>query len=501
MHLKKFIKILLCLQLTISPISKAEQREVFDFEGDVPDYIFSGEGRGDGRENGNCIGAGCDDISPEDSGQGEWYESPDRDENGSNDYDQNENQNDRDFDQSNDPDVDFTHETNERPRQIVTFDRDRGDGVIYVRDEKGRNYYRGPPSELVNDEQGDFHSKDHTDIYFDDKDQKYVKSDDGKSLINLNNLLHCAPSFDCEFMGFREDWWNYSMWPEFDSADEANEWFNLEHFSKKQFQIKTGIDKAWNDPSISRSPEKADVLQTAEFLYDEAKSAYEKSLHSEAYALQDGAAHLTSTLVDIGLGISPLGWAKDAYELISGKSIVTGQALTANERLLSGIGVMMPGVAGFAFAGMKIIARNPLSRQAIKNAAAQAEKISNFLGDLKPVRFREGKNTTEVAIIGRDMTYVKEAGNRLNAAGIKARIFYPSPEATKDLSDYARNFDGNFIPYEKIPNTFAHKENMDWIRQVKYDEIPLVDVGNPSQKIIPSRFYDDEIIEIFGKDK
>ena len=35
MHLKKFIKILLCLQLTISPLSKAEQREGFDFEGDA----------------------------------------------------------------------------------------------------------------------------------------------------------------------------------------------------------------------------------------------------------------------------------------------------------------------------------------------------------------------------------------------------------------------------------------------------------------------------------
>lgn len=345
------------MQLTISPLSKAEQREVFDFEGDAPDYIFSGESSGDGRENGNCIGAGCDDISPEDSGQGEWSESPDRDENGSNDYDHNENQNDRDFDHSNDPGIDFTHKTNERPRQIVTFDRDRGDGVIYIRDEKGKNYYRGPPSELVKDEQGDFYSPDNTDIYFDDKDQKYVKSDDGKSLINLNNLLQCAPSFDCESLGFREDWWNYSMGPEIDNGDEANEWSNLEHFSKKQFQIKNGIDKAWDESSISRSPDKAAVLQTAAFLYNEAKSAYEKSFHIEAYALQDGAAHLTSLVADIGLGLSPIGWAKDAYELITGKGFVDGRTLTANERIFAGLGVIANTAGPLGIAGIKLINR------------------------------------------------------------------------------------------------------------------------------------------------
>ncbi len=501
MDLKSFIKILLSFQLAITPIARAEEREIFDFEGDVPDYVYPGEGRGSGHENGNCTGSGCDELSPEEREEGERYEGPDHHENGENDFDYKDAPSDRDDGSREERSFDFTNETNERPRQIVTFDRDRGDGVVYVRDEKGKNYYRGPPSESIKDEEGDYTSADHTDIYFDDKDQKFVKSNDGQALLNLNNLLLCAPSFDCEFEGFREDWWNYSMGPDLDNGDEANEWYDLEQFSKRHFQIKKGIDKAWDDPSISRSSDKVAVLQTAEYLNDEAKNAFENRLPGEAIALQEGAAHLTSTLVDIGLGISPLGWAKDAYELISGKNLVTGQTLTPNERLLSGIGVMMPGVAGFAFAGMKIIARNPLSRKGLTKAVAQVESLSSFLGDLKPVRFKEGKNTTEVAIIGRDMTYVKEAGNRLNAAGIKARIFYPSPEATQNLSDYARNFDGNFIPYEKIPNTFAHKENMDWIRQVKYDEIPLVDVGNPSQKSIPSRFYDDEIIEIFGKDK
>lgn len=494
---RRLFIIALCFQISFGPVAIAYDDDNHESDNDGPSVL--------------CIGR-CDDESSDENAGNTYGEAG-----GSNgDYDDDGTDDSEDFDSRDagggdqsdrghgDDREDLARENQERTdgrRKLSQGDKDRGDGVIFVRDDKGKVYYRGSPSELVKDEQGDYYSGDHTDIYFDAKDQKFVKSTDGQSLLNLNNLLLCAPSFDCEFEGFREDWWNYSMGPELDNGDEANEWYDLEQFSKRHFQIKKGIDKAWDDPSISRSPDKAAVLQTAEFLYDEAKNAFENRLSGEAIALQEGAAHLTSTLVDIGLGISPLGWAKDAYELISGKSLVTGQALTPNERLLSGIGVMMPGVAGFAFAGMKIISRHPLSRKGITTAAAQAENLSNFLGDLKPVRFKEGKNTTEVAIIGRDMTYVKEAGNRLNAAGIKTRIFQSSKKAEKDLENKVARNNGNLISYDKIPDTLTYKENMNWIDKVNYDQIPVLDIGNPSKKANSSRFYDDEILRTFGKSK
>ena len=148
-----------------------------------------------------------------------------------------------------------------------------------------------------------------------------------------------------------------------------------------------------------------------------------------------------------------------------------------------------------------IIARNPLTRKGISSAVAHAEKLTDILGDLKPVRFKEGKNLSEVAIIGRDMTYVREAGARLNAAGVKTRIFTPSKIANDALQNASKAYDGKNVPYDIIPETFAYKENMDWVKNVNIDEVPVIDIGNPSGKTIPSRFYDDEILNFFGGKK
>lgn len=450
-----------------------------------------GRDRDDGGNQGGGGHADYDEQSPDDHndhGEGGEWDRDDRDRRDDDHSAQNGDRNDR-------------NNAKYGERGLQHGDRDRGDGVIFVRDQRGNVYYRGEPAWVEETDQGDFYHPDHRDLYFDTKNNVFVKSVDQSRLLPLDGLKVCVANDSCVSKGYRADWWNYSQSPDFENGEQAGDWLEVSAFYEKQFEIKKQLNKAYSNPAVRSSSAKYAVLREADFLHGQARQAYIQSRREEAEALQRGAKELAFFLTDVGISVSPLGWAKDAYELITGTRLIDGKKLTDGERLAAGIGVMMPGVAGLAFAGMKIIARNPLTRQGISKAIVEVEKIGELLGDLKPVRFKEGRNTAEVAIIGRDMNYVKEAEGRLQSAGLKTRTFTPSTAAKDDLAaDFARN--GNkLVGYDDVPSTQVYKEDMAWTDKVLQDDISVVDIGNPSHKKEASRFYDDEVRKIFGAKK
>lgn len=491
---KRLLSLLLAFQLAFSSIAHA--------------YDEAGDDRGDDAPSVLCIGI-CDDDSGGAEGtsgsNGDYDDGHDG--NGNDDYDSDLDQDGNSYggverngreqgnhdDKSNRNPWPKLERNNLEVRSISRQDSDRGDGVIFLRDDQAEVYYRG---QTATDE----NSRDLTDIYTNRKGIDFVKTADGKGLLPIDGIKGCAPSIDCSELGYKEDWWNYSITPNFDNSDEYSEYEQSVRFAEKQLAIKNAIERAKASSSIRQSPQKMKVLSESEYLHSEAELEFARFRDiSAAESLQYGAATLASTIVDIGISVSPLGWGKDAYELITGTNLVTGKKLSDSERIMAGIGVVMPGVAGLAFAGIRIVARNPVTRNAIKGALTQVGNVSDLLGNMKIARFKEGKSLSEVAVIGRDMASVRETGARLKAAGINTRVFEPSTAAESAFKKAVVENGGRHLPYEGIPETTIYRENMDWVQKLKDEQIIVIDIGNPMGLKERSRFYDDEVLNIFGE--
>lgn len=497
---KKALRLLVAFQFAFLPASNsvAYGDLTFDF-GEDGSEIRAGEESGLESDEGNCVGA-C--------GDGDRGSSYDYDDNGDVDggFDRHEGGDSGRDDYARDEGKRYSGDSganayqqvasrresqiwHQYSRKIVTFDRNRGDGLVFVRDEKGNIYYRGA-------DRSSRGGKNNSDIYFEQlTNEPFVKSNDGKSLLRLQALEYCAYEGNCSEKGFKEDWWSYSREPYFEGMTH---WEDAVEFGKDRLKLSKAIDRAKADPAIISKPGEMKVLAEVEKLSNDALEELKKNNVREAFEFQIAAESLASSVVDIGLSFTPgVSWVKAAYELVSGTRLIDGRPLSSAERIMAGIEVSMPGVGSLAFAGMKILSRNPVFRMGSSNAAEGVGKISNLLESLKPVRFREGKNLSEIAIIGRSMPEVRDAAARLKAGGIKVRIFDVSQAAKDDLTDALVENGGKFLSYERIPETLAYKENMNWIKAIERDGISVLDVGNPRGIKEKSRFYDDEVLGVF----
>lgn len=480
--LKNLITSIIILQFAISPLARASDDFSFDF-GDEGSVITNGPDCDDRSDRGNCAGAGCGDRDGH--GRSGDYDDDGPDINGDKDgrHGQGDGRGDgRDHN-------DYPNESNRRlsiddpynSHTIIKQDADRGDGVIFVRDSEWNNYYPG--------------EEEYSDIYTDVKGNHFVKSADKTKLLPLKGLKICASDLECGRYGYKEDWWNYS-WPD-ENIDGDYEYSDHVSFAEKRLTLKHGIEKA--EALIPQNSEKQKIVKVVKNLYREAGAAYVRDHDKETTrALQDGALQLLATIVDIGISVSPLGWAKDTYEFITGTSLISGHALSNTERVMAAAGMVLPGVASLAIAGVRIARSVNAGKTAVRDFA-KLEKAIEALGHIKIERFKEGRNLTEVAVIGRDMGSVKDASARLNAAGIETRLFVQTEEANLNLAERARDFADLHIPYDRIPATLSYTENMSWVESLKRENMSIIDIGNPKGLKERSRFYDDEVLNLFNE--
>jgi hypothetical protein len=61
--------------------------------------------------------------------------------------------------------------------------------------------------------------------------------------------------------------------------------------------------------------------------------------------------------LDVSVSLSPAGWAKDAYELVSGTSLIDGHVLSTTERVFAGIGAISVAFGPLGYAGVRMISR------------------------------------------------------------------------------------------------------------------------------------------------
>ncbi|KYG68170.1 hypothetical protein AZI87_02610 [Bdellovibrio bacteriovorus] len=457
--------------------------EIFD---DEPFVITPGEDAYEGHIDGDCVGSGCDERDDDrDGGYGDYDDDgPDYDDDhhDSSDTGHEGKEDDRDLESVSEDRGSST--SNSVPRierhVIARQDSDRGDGVIFAKDSSGTVYYPG--------------AFGHKNLYERLDETLFVKSVDGKSFLPLEGIKDCAPVFNCADFGYRPDWWNYPDYIDYEDGAHAGYYWDLAQFTEKQLAIKTSIATA--RVAYQNDAGKIKVLNEAKYFLEKAERAYTGHAEEQAHVFQQASLEIVKTIADIGIGISPLGWGKDVYEFITGKSIVDGRELSQTERILAAAGVVMPGAAGLAFAGIKIVARHPFAKTGINSAVKSYDKISDLLGSMKVARFKEGKDLSEVAVIGRDMGTVREAADKLQLSGIKVVTFEPSLEASVGLGKLNG---GTRVSYDEVPTTSMYEENMSWVDEIVKNEVTVIDIGNPKKLVERSRFYDDEVLNIFGE--
>ena len=79
---------------------------------------------------------------------------------------------------------------------------------------------------------------------------------------------------------------------------------------------------------------------------------------------------VSNALIDVGLGLIPgVNVGKDAYELITGKSLVTGEELSVFDRALAGVGILTLGGSSYLKAGVKTLNKlGPLAKVGLGKA-------------------------------------------------------------------------------------------------------------------------------------
>ena len=365
MSFKKALIWVVCFQMVFGNVTYAydgDDGPDFDFS-DEPFVVTPGSDRHEGRNDGNCTGSGCGERV----GRGE--RNDDRDDDWSDRGDGGRGGRDRDDSRDDRSDYDkmdwqpFGEPTiTDRnfkvvARRISSKDYTGAAGMVSVKDVHNNLYFRGKASRAYEREDGEYYTPDNRDIYFDRKGVPYVKSVDGKFLLNVDGLMECGPSNSCAALGYRVDWWNYSLQPFVDNSADAQAWIDISDFHKNSQLINKAIaDSRAKKSQLSSAKEK--VHNEVEFLSSEAIVAQQKGYTEKAIYLQSGALQLLQVVADVGVSLSPFGWAKDAYELVTGRSLTDGHVLSTTERLFAGIGVMSPMVGPLGYAGMRMISRS-----------------------------------------------------------------------------------------------------------------------------------------------
>lgn len=345
MSAKKALSIFLTCSLVFNNIAYSyEDGPSFDFS-EEPSYVTSGEDRFEGQEDGDCIGAGCSEKGSH-----------------SGDYD------------DDGPDDDFERHSFNDGR--TNYERDE-DGVHYVRGSKANN----------NADEYENPGHDHTDLYYDSAGSIYVKSTNGKKMLPLRGLLSCSETLNCFQQGYKADWWNYSADPG-DNATEAGDYIDRRNFAQRFHEVNRSLNKLKDSPQ--QSHQKSTLTKLSVALHKDAKDAYLEKDYDAADDFLEGARALATFALDIGVSISPAGWAKDVYEFTTGRSLVTQMPLSDGERLFAGLGMVAPALGPLGFAGIKILKNTTAGLPGkILNAMVSArslQKTGKFVRNLPPIR-------------------------------------------------------------------------------------------------------------------
>lgn len=141
-------------------------------------------------------------------------------------------------------------------------------------------------------------------------------------------------------------------------------------------QLRLGLTRLRLDSAQPETPQQREAKAIASGAIDEGYEALEKGDLEEA----EHSTTLAEGMTDLALGLTPgVSWAKDVFEAVTGKNLVTGETLNGFERSLAIFGAATVGLGSKAGTAIKALSR--LSKFAksigkLDHAYVAAEKIA-----------------------------------------------------------------------------------------------------------------------------
>ncbi|MEK2688176.1 hypothetical protein [Bdellovibrio sp. GT3] len=334
MFFKTLLKYVLAFQICFSGAAQANLD--FDFSDDPPDVVTPGEDY-DGYDDGNCVGSGCDDSG--DDGRGDY------DDDGPPDHDRGDQHENGDFDRSD------------------WESRDHG-----------------------------FHGADKpSSQHFGFDTDNFVKTPEGK-LLTVKGLLECAGTYTCAEKGYGQEFWKFQGAPNW-TYEEGSTYGQGTTFAKLQNQLNKKMAEAHESINGSAKPESQRLLAEAKTLQSLSHETAHRGELKEAFKLTAASKELVKAALDIAVGFSPIGWPRDIYEALTGKSLLESRPLSNSERTWAVIGALTPAIGSFAIAGARLLQR--------------AEKLGHLPGTLNKTLHSVKVRTAEE--INRELGYAQDA--------------------------------------------------------------------------------------------
>lgn len=218
---------------------------------------------------------------------------------------------------------------------------------------------------------------------------------------------------------------------------------------------------------------------------------------------------IADAILDIGLGLVPvISEIRDLYELVSGLNIVTGEALSDNDKAIAMIGVLTLGGVHYVQAGMRVVKDLEIASKVIdhgsdilavatklgiktKEGLKKYGKLHNLLENLpngvKVKRIREGFGETKIAIIGRKMNgVVDDTAKYLKEMGLDHVETFSDDIAWMELLEYQKDYnqlnrlpEKTLLPLNEVLKTNLYRKNKDWAKKLKSEGYTVLDLGDP----------------------
>lgn len=166
--------------------------------------------------------------------------------------------------------------------------------------------------------------------------------------------------------------------------------------------------------------------------------------------------HLAEGFLNLAVGIDPIsGLGRDAFELFTGKNVITGEILTEFERTIAGVGVLSLGAGATVKGVVKIASRFPHIVNNLRTFRTALHESSKALVQLKKLKIKTPYKDAEQAFSREALrARVKvEQGDNLYRIGMKGQnntgreAQFWSLEHPLTVSDYGYKYG---VPKENI---------------------------------------------------
>jgi len=154
------------------------------------------------------------------------------------------------------------------------------------------------------------------------------------------------------------------------------------------------------------------------------------------------------------------------------------------------------------------VIENPARK--VVQGAGSVFKVGDNIAGFFVNRIKNGTNG-KIAIVGRKMSPVETVGNSLATEGKQIELFNTSFQkdnifkidgVDKTWGDITSDFNNLKKQYGTIPdnilqNSLMYKANLVWAEKIKTQGYTIIDLGNPTNEIAQSVFYNMEVQTIF----